>query len=423
MIKDFNKKIDPAWTGLRAAFGAAADASMPALSLAGNKKKSDMSNPGAVANELAEGCKKVWEIVADILAQPCGKKKADKDRAKLARECAALAASSQCASAVIGVVNAGMFEAAMHGFERAWREAPHGGLWEPAHALSIIARKSVGRDARGAWPEPLSSEAQLDLLMGLPCWAPTGNEWKGDPTRIWTDALTDLALESARQPRLSARSAALCKLSEPLWSTGVVDLEHFGRQMAALLNFKRFPNGQLDVGYWSALPFKVRLGVALGAKPETKLGSWILGRLVSESIESGKRGGSELRQLEDVCAGIWCGFDCQSIAALETLAPSTHEGWVAAGMARRFDAQNGAFREHLHYAQISWAASPAKWARKLASGAGLKRGDGNGGGKKWDELVMAIQALRQAQSLAKSLSPKSPSDDKLSAKALRRGRL
>lgn len=416
-VEQMAEKINPAWAGLVAAFGLAADSSMPRLRIAWSARQSDIADPSAVAAKLAEGCKKSWEIVAKIRAEPSFKGKGSKDRTYRRNFLAVEAAASLCKSAIIAVIDAGMFKAALDGFWEGWRYAPHGGRWETAETLALITRKASNLDG-SLWPEPLSIESQMDLLIAFPSWLPSGNESQRDPVRIWTDALADLARASARRPELSDRCAALAKLSEPLWSTGVGSLEHFGRQLSSLLQFMRFPGGKLDSGYWSALPFEVRLGVVLGAKPQTQLGAWAINHAVSEALARDDGLGPARRELEDLCAGIWCGFDRRSIDLLDFLAPSSHEAWVDLGLARRFSSSgNNSSITSCHYAENSWQGAHAKWARKLAFSAGLAPEDDNGQGLSWEALVVGIQALRQAELINKSLPATSTARGKARVKA------
>lgn len=397
-----SRKIHPAWTGLIASFGPAADSSTPILRVKWNKKKSDIAEPSLIAAKLAEGCNKAWEIVDGIHDESfsTGTHALNPNEPLLAID----AAASQCKDAILSVVNAGMFEEALAGFRLAWLTAPHRRRWAPAETLALICR-AAAQTGRRLWPEPMGIDAQMDMLIALPCWAPIGTEWQRDSARIWADVLADLARASARRPELSERCAALVRLSEPLWSTGVGSLEHFGRQLSAVLQTMRFPGGQLDSCYWRALPFKAQLGIVLGANPTTQLGAWAIGRIGSDALLNDDGDGPARRNLEDLCAGIWCGFDRSAIEMLEAISPSC-ETWLRPGLVQRFSGSSHDFIATFRYAEKSWNSSHAKWARQLASSAGMAPENDHGNGKSWDELILALQALRQALLIDSSLSPK-----------------
>lgn len=422
--------VEKSWAGLVAAFGDAADPASPQLTLLWDRQGADIANPSAVARELADGCKKAWAVVVDIQAesnagqQVDGKGSALSDRDQAMRErLAPKKASSQCLQAIGTVMRAGMFEAAIDGFLDAWLNAPHGGLWEPSEVMAFLCREASS--SRSGWPDKLSAEQKLDLLIKLPCWTPTGNEWESDSRRGWQSPLAGLGRLAALRPALSERCAAIVKLSEPLWLTGVGDPENFGRELGEELGRMKIVGGALDSNFWEALPFSVRLGVALSVKAESKLGAWAIRRALSESLAADDATGHARRNLEDLCAALWCSFDRKAIDILESLAPAEHEGWTATGVKRRFTGgPNGSVIMQWHYAEHDWESEHAKWARKLGSVAGLKSParDGNGG-QSWMELVQALQALRQADALKKSLPKKPKSTAKKKGAGPRRGRI
>lgn len=428
MWAQLGSEIDQSWTGLVAAFGPAANQSSAQLALLWDRRSSDISKPDSVARELAEGCKKAWAVVARIQSEPAeGVKPLDGQPAlgeraqSLRKRLAPKKAASQCMHAIGSVMRAGMFEAAIDGFQDAWKNAPHAGFWAQGEALAFLCREAV--NPRAGWPDSIGVERKLDLLINLPCWTLAEDEWS-EIASYWRASLASLGRLAALRPAVAGRCAAIVKLSTPLWLSSVGDLEHFGRELGEDLGRMKIVGGALDALFWESLPFPAQMGIALGVKAESKLGSWAIRRTLSESLAADDATGPARRQLEDLCAALWSSFDRKAIDILESMAPPDHEGWTAAGVKRRFTGSaNGSAIMQWHYVEDNWKSDTAKWARKLGAVAGVKspERDGNGG-QAWMELIQSLQALRQAEILRKSLPPKPKSKAKKLAEP-KRGRI
>ena len=400
--------LRPAWDSLAAAFGPAADQGATWLSLASGRGSADIAHPSAVAEALAEGCQKAWAIVAGILAETTPLSGALDPLVGQRQRLAPRIAAKQCASFILFVIRAGMFQAAATGLSKAWQAAPHAGLWLPSEALAMATSGAIQGPAPG-WAEPLPLDAKLGLLLALPCWprAADGLDEPPSSDRRWTAALADLGRLAASKPALSAQCSALTKLAEPLWLPWCGDVESFGMELGQELGRRKIVGGALCPSYWSALPFEARMGLALGVKASSKLGSWSISRLVGDARAADDASGPRRRELEDACAAIWSGFDRGAIDLLEALTPPEREGWIFRGVSRRFSAASGGSGiMQWHNIEESWGSSRAQWARKLAASAGLAApAPDPARPRSCMELIQALQALRQAEAIRKSLPP------------------